>query len=105
MWIWVGVITQTQHQQRTTKKCEWWFTSTLSREDVLRRGRGDLHQQGDADRDAGYSWGTGAVDDKGDRCLDSSFSLGSVKAGIGVTETEVAILHLEIGAAEGQGGS
>ena len=72
---------------------------------MLRRGRGDLHQQGDADRDAGYSWGTGAVDDKGDRCLDSSFSLGSVKAGIGVTETEVAILHLEIGAAEGQGGS
>jgi len=72
---------------------------------VLRRGRGDLHQQGDADRDAGYSWGTGAVDDKGDRCLDSSYSLGSVKAGIGVTETEVAILHLEIGAAEGKGGS
>jgi len=85
--------------------CKWWFTSAVSREDVLRRGRGDLHQQGDADRDAGYSWGTGAVDDKGDRCLDSSYSLGSVKAGIGVTETEVAILHLEIGAAEGQGGS
>ena len=40
--------------------CEWWFTSAVSREDVLRRGRGDLHQQGDADRDAGYSWGTGA---------------------------------------------
>jgi len=77
----------------------------VSREDVLRRGRGDLHQQGDADRDAGYSWGTGAVDDERDRCLDSSYSLGSVKAGIGVTETEVAILHLEIGAAEGQGGS
>jgi len=55
----------------------------VSREDVLRRGRGDLHQQGDADRDAGYSWGTGAVDDEGDRCLDSSYSLGSVKAGIG----------------------
>ena len=72
---------------------------------MLRRGRGDLHQQGDADRDAGYSWGTGAVDDKGDRCLDSSYSLGSVKAPIGVTETEAAILHLEIGAAEGQGGS
>jgi len=85
--------------------CEWWFTSVVSREDVLRRGRGDLHQQGDADRNAGYSWGTGAVDDKGDRCLDSSYSLGSVKAGIGLTETEVAILHLEIGAAEGQGGS
>ena len=77
----------------------------VSREDMLRRGRGDLHQQGDADRDAGYSWGTGAVDDEGDRCLDSSYSLGSVKAGIGVTETGVAILHLEIGAAEGQGGS
>ena len=77
----------------------------MSREDVLRRGRGDLHQQGDADRDAGYSWGTGAVEDEGDRCLDSSYSLGSVKAGIGVTGTEVAILHLEIGAAEGQGGS
>jgi len=86
-------------------KLSWWFTSAVSREDVLRRGRGDLHQQGDADRDAGYSWGTGAVDDEGDRCLDSSYSLGSVKAGIGVTETEVAILHLEIGAAEGQGGS
>jgi len=27
----------------------------VSREDVLRRGRGDLHQQGDADIDAGYS--------------------------------------------------
>jgi len=105
VWIWVGVITQTQHQQRTTKLCEWWFTSAVSREDVLRRGRGDLHQQGDADRDAGYSWGTGARDDEGDRCLDSSYSLGSVKAGIGVTETEVGILHLEIGAAEGQGGS
>ena len=77
----------------------------VSREDLLRRGRGDLHQQGDADRDAGYSLGTGAVDDEGDRCLDSSYSLGSVKAGIGMTETEVAILHLEIGAAEGQGGS
>jgi len=62
--------------------CEWWFTSTVSREDVLRRGRGDLHQ-GDADRDAGYSWGTGAIEDEGDRCLDSSYSLGSVKAGIG----------------------
>jgi len=85
--------------------CGWWFASAVSREDVLRRGRGDLHQQGDADRDAGYSWGTGAVDDKGDRCLDSSYSLGSVKAGIEVTETEVAILHLEIGAAKGQGGS
>jgi len=45
------------------------------------------------------------IDDEGDRCLDSSYSLGSVKAGIGVTETEVAILHLEIGAAEGKGGS
>jgi len=66
--------------------CEWWFTSAVPREDVLRRGRGDLHQQGDADRDAGYSWGTGAIDDEGDRCLDSSYSLGSVKAGIGVTE-------------------
>jgi len=42
---------------------------------------------------------------KGDRCLDSSYSLGSVKAGIEVTETEVVILHLEIGAAKGQGGS
>ena len=41
----------------------------VSREDVLRRGRGDLHQQGDADRDAGYSWGTGAIEDEGDRCL------------------------------------
>jgi len=68
-------------------------------------GREDLHQQGDADRDTGYSWGTGAIEDEGDRCLDSSYSLGSVKAGIGVTETEVAILHLEIGAAKGQGGS
>ena len=91
------------------KMCEWWFTSVVSREDVLRRGRGDLHQQGDADRDADrdavYSWGTGSVDDEGDRCLDSSYSLGSVKAGIGVTGTEVAILHLEIGAAKGQGGS
>ena len=37
------------------KMCEWWFTSAVSREDVLRRGRGDLHQQGDADRDTGYS--------------------------------------------------
>jgi len=72
---------------------------------MLRRGEGDLHQQGDADRDAGYSWGAGAIDDKGVRCLDSSYSLGSVKAGIEVTETEVVILHLEIGAAEGKGGS
>ena len=78
--------------------CEWWFTSAVSKEDVLRRGREDLHQQG-------YSLGTGAVDDKGDRCLDSSYSLGSVKAGIGVTEREIVILHPEIGAAEGQGGS
>jgi len=76
-----------------------------SREDVLRRGRGDLHQQGDADRDAGYSWGTGVIEDEGERCLDSSYSLGSVKVGIEVTETEVVILHLEIGAAKGQGGS
>jgi len=83
VWIWVGVITQTQHQQRTTKMCKWWFASTVSREDVLRRGRGDLHQQGDADRDTGYSWGTGAIEDEGDRCLDSSYSLGSVKVGIG----------------------
>ena len=45
------------------------------------------------------------IEDEGDRCLDSSYSLGSVKAGIGVTETEVAILHLEIGAAKGEGGS
>jgi len=87
------------------KKCEWWFTSTVSREDMLRRGREDLHQQGDADRGTGYSWGTGAIEDEGDRCLDSSYSLGSVKAGIEVTETEVGILHLEIGAAKGQGGS
>jgi len=85
--------------------CEWWFTSAVSREDVLRRGRGDLHQQGDADRDAGYSWGTGAVDDKGYICLDSSYSLGSVKVGIELTEREIAILHLEMGAAKGQGGS
>ena len=85
--------------------CKWWFASVVSREDMLRRGRGDLHQQGDADRDTEYSWGTGAIEDEGDRCLDSSYSLGSVKVGIGVTETEVAILHLEIGAAEGQGGS
>jgi len=77
----------------------------VSREDMLRRGRGDLHQQGDADRDAGYSWGTGAIDDEGDRCLDSSYSLGSVKAGIGVTEREIVILHPEIGAAKGKGGS
>ena len=74
VWIWVGVITQTQHQQRITKLCEWWFASVVSREDMLRRGRGNLHQQGDADRDAGYSWGTGAVEDEGDRCLDSSYS-------------------------------
>ena len=66
---------------------------------MLRRGEEDLHQQGDADRDAGYSWGTGTIEDEGERCLDSSYSLGSVKAGIEVTETEVAILHLEIGAA------
>jgi len=99
VWIWVGVITQTQHQQRTTKMCQWWSASTVSREDVLRRGRGDLHQQGDADR------GTGAIEDEGDRCLDSSYSLGSVKVGIELTGTEVAILHLEIGAAKGQGGS
>ena len=105
MWIWVRVITQTQHQQRTTKMCKWWFTSAVSREDVLRRGRGDLHQQGDADRDTGYSWGTGVIEDEGDRCLGSSYSLGSVKVGIEVTETEVVILHLEIGAAKGQGGS
>ena len=52
--------------------CEWWFTSVVSREDVLRRGRGDLHQQGDADRDAGYSWGTGVMEDEGDRGLNSS---------------------------------
>jgi len=37
------------------EKCEWWFTSVVSREDMLRRGRGDLHQQGDADRGTGYS--------------------------------------------------
>jgi len=49
---------------------------------MLRRGEEDLHQQGDADRDTGYSWGTGAIEDEGDRCLDSSYSLGSVKAGI-----------------------
>ena len=85
--------------------CEWWFASAVSREDMLRRGRGDLHQQGDADRDTGYSWGKGAIEDEGDRCLDSSYSLGSVKAGIGVTEREIVILHPEIGAAEGQGGS
>jgi len=77
----------------------------VSGEDVLRRGRGDLHQQGDADRDTGYSWGTGVMEDEGDRGLDSSYSLGSVKAGIWKTETEVLILHLEIGAAKGQGGS
>ena len=105
VWIWVGVITQTQHQQRTTKMCEWWFTSVVSREDVLRRGREDIRQQGDADRDTGYSWGTGAIEDEGDRCLDSSYRLGSVKVGIELTETEVAILHLGIGAAKGQGGS
>jgi len=87
------------------KLCEWWFTSTVSREDVLRRGREDLHQQGDADNDAGYSWGTGAIEDEGYRCLDSSYSLGSVKAGIELTEREIAILHLEIGAEKGQGGS
>jgi len=72
---------------------------------MLRRGRGDLHQQGDADDDAGYSWGTGAIEDEGDRCLDSSYSLGSVNVGIEVTEREIVILHPEIGAAEGQGGS
>ena len=77
----------------------------VSREDVLRRGKGNLHQQGDADGDTGYSWGTGVIEDEGDRGLDSSYSLGSVKVGIGLTETEVAILHLEIGAAKGQGGS
>jgi len=68
-------------------------------------GGEDLHQQGDADRDTGYSWGTGVIEDEGDRCLDSSYSLGSVKAGIELTRTEVVILHLEIGAARGQGGS
>jgi len=72
---------------------------------MLRRGKGVLHQQGDADDDAGYSCGTGAIDDEGDRCLDSSYSLGSVKAGIEMTEREIAILHPEIGAADGQGGS
>ena len=61
---------------------EWWFTSTVSREDMLRR-RGDLHQQGDTDGDAGYSWGTGVIEHEGDRCLNSSYSLGSVKVGIG----------------------
>jgi len=45
------------------------------------------------------------IEDEEDRCLDSSYSLGSVKVGIEVTETEVGILHLEIGAAEGKGGS
>jgi len=85
--------------------CEWWFTSRVSREDVLRRGREDLHQLGDADRDTGYSWGTGETEDEGDRCLDSFYSLGSVKTVIELTGTEVVILHLEIGAAKGQGGS
>jgi len=85
--------------------CKWWFTSAVSREDVLRRGGEDLHQLGDADRDTGYSWGTGVIEDEEYRCLDSSYSLGSVKAGIELTGTEVAILHLEIGAAKGQWGS
>jgi len=49
--------------------------------------------------------GTGVMEDKGDRGLDSSYSLGSVKAGIELTGTEAVILHLEIGAAKGQGGS
>jgi len=70
---------------------------------MLRRGRGDLHQQGDEDRDTGYSWGTGAIEDEGDRCLDSSYSLESVKVGIELTGAEVVILHLEIGAAKGKG--
>jgi len=26
--------------------CKWWFTSAVSREDVLRRGGEDLHQLG-----------------------------------------------------------
>jgi len=72
---------------------------------MLRRGEEDLHQQGDADRDTGYSWGTGVIEDEGDRCLDSSYSLGSLKAGIELTEREIAILHPEVGAAKGQGGS
>jgi len=59
-------------QTKDYEMCEWWFTSVVSREDVLRRGRGDLHQQGDADRDTGYSWGTRVMEDKGDRGLDSS---------------------------------
>ena len=45
------------------------------------------------------------MEDEGDRGLDSSYSLGSSKAGIELTRTEVVILHLEIGAARGQGGS
>ena len=44
----------------------------MSREDMLRRGKGDPHQQGDADNDARYSWGTGAIEDEGSRCPDSS---------------------------------
>ena len=57
--------------------------------------REDLHRQGDADRDIGYSWGTGVIEDEGDRCLDSSYSLGSVTVGIELTGTEVVILHLD----------
>ena len=74
--IWVGHITQTQHQQRTMKR---WVVVCLCgiRGDLL-MGRGMLlHQRDDAHADRGHSWRLGVMGDNGGWCLELSQSLGS----------------------------
>ena len=61
-----------------------------------------LHQRDDADADRGHSWRLGVMDDEGNRRLEPSYSLGSARMNTELNRLKITLLHLEVGAANGQ---
>ena len=101
--IWVRQITQTQHLSKDYEKSEWWCASTVPEGKSL-MGKGMLlHQRDDADTDRGHSWRLGVMDDKGNQRLEPSYSLGSARMNTELNGLKIVLLHLEVGAENGQG--
>ena len=72
-------------------------------EGKLLMGKGMLlHQRDDADADRGYSWWLGVMDDKGNQRLEPSEILGRARMNTKLNRLKIVLLHLEVGAANGQ---
>ena len=88
-------------QQRTMKR--WVVVCLHGTRGEIAYGEGMLlHQRDDADADRGHSWWLGVMDDEGNWRLEPSYSLGSARTNTELNRLKIALLHLEVGAANGQ---